>query len=113
MKEKLSRVFDGKTLFQVLVGIPLALATWYVWPHLAHYLDPGAATFGLEMMEPMVIGCIYVMVGGVFSYFGAKLFDGHFPQNIGPCDTSFLLFALFYCGFLYGVASVLALSIAP
>jgi hypothetical protein len=113
MKEKLISIFNGKTLFQVLVGIPFAIITFYFWPVLVHTLDPGSATFGLEVLEPIVVASIYVMTGAVFSYFGAKLFDGHFPQTIGPCDTSFLLFSLFYCGYLYGAASVLALSIAP
>jgi hypothetical protein len=112
MKEKLNRIFDGATLFQILIGIPLAAATWYFWPHLAHVIDPGAATFGLEAIEPIIIGCIYVMVGGVFSYFGAKLFDGHFPATIATCDTTFLLFSLFYIGFLYAASSVLVLSTA-
>jgi hypothetical protein len=112
MKEALSKILDGATLFQVLIGIPFAILTWYLWPDLAHYIDPGAATFGLEAVEPIILGCIYVMIGAVFSYFGAKLFDGHFPSTIGPCDTTFLLFSLFYFGFLYAAKSVLALSTA-
>jgi len=112
MKEKLNKIFDGATLFQILIGVPVVASTWFLWPYIAHYMDPGAATFGVEVIEPVIIAFIYIQIAGILSFFGAKLFDGHFPPTIASCDTTFLLFLLFYCGFLFAVNSVLALSTA-
>jgi hypothetical protein len=112
-KALLGNLFSGAQLFQVFIGIPAAAALWYYWPMLAHKFDPGAPTLGLEYLEPMVVAALYLMAGSPWAFIGAKLLDGHFPEKIAGCDTSFLLYCSFLLGYLAIAISLLASSSAP
>ena len=107
LNEPWKSIFGGKHILQMFIGLPIAFLLFYLWPAIIHVVDPSAGTFSWGILEPIVVACIYVMVGHSFAHVGAKLADDHYPnQALNGWDNSMVLYLVYFLAFMAAVLSV-------
>ena len=97
-------VFNGIIFILLIIGI---MAFQYS-DDVLRYLDPQAAPLGIDILQPAIVACIYVMFGMVFSTVMAAFMLPQVKENaFGTWSRFGIFFCLCFAGFCLLAGSIL------